>query len=215
LNPLTGNASLRALLVNLDDWVTQSKEPPDSRVPRVANGTLVPPLPQSGVGFPSIPGIVYNGRLHEGDLFDFGASFGMGVLSVVPPRRVGAPYPALVPKTDVDGNDLAGVRTVDVEVPVATYTGWALRAGPAAGDGCDASGQRIDFARTRAERLANGDPRLSVEERYPTHDDYVTKVKAAADRLARERFLLPEDVVRTVERASASSIGRSATATRQ
>ena len=120
LNPLTGNASLRALLVNLDDWVTQSKEPPDSRVPRVANGTLVPPLPQPGVGFPSIPGVVYNGRLHEGDLFDFGASFGMGVLSVVPPRRVGAPYPALVPKTDVDGNDLAGVRTVDVEVPVAT-----------------------------------------------------------------------------------------------
>jgi hypothetical protein len=207
-NPLVANATLRALLVDLNDWVTSGKEPPASRVPRAADGTLVPPLPQSGVGFPSIPGIVYNGRLHEGDLLDFGASFVRGILSVLPPRRVGTPYPALVPKTDADGNDLAGIRTVDVEVPLATYTGWALRAGPAAGDGCDAAGQQIDFPKTKAERAAKGDPRLSIEERYRTHEEYVQEVAAAASRLERDRLLLAEDVARVRERANQSTVGR-------
>ncbi len=211
-NPLVANATLRALLVAMNDWATDGKEPPPSRVPRVADGTLVAPLPQAGVGFPNIPSVTYNGRLHEGDLFDFGASFSKGVLSVVPPRRVGAPYPALVPKTDVDGNDIAGVRTVDIEVPLATFTGWALRAGAAAGDGCDASGQQIDFPRTKADRLASGDPRLSIEERYPTHEEYVAKVTAAANRLERDRFLLAEDVRRAIARASQSAVGRMSTA---
>ena len=75
-------------------------------------------------------------------------------------------YPTYVPKTDADGNDIAGVRLPDVTVPLATYTGWALRAGAQAGDGCEGAGQMIPFAKTKAERMASGDPRPSVEERY-------------------------------------------------
>ena len=82
-------------------------------------------------------------------------------------------YPSFVPKTDSDGNDIAGVRLPDVTVPLATYTGWALRSGAQANDGCEASGQYIPFARTAVERELSGDPRPSVEERYPSFGQYL------------------------------------------
>ena len=181
-SPLTPNAILRALIVDLDQWVSKGVEPPKSRVPHTADGTLVPPLPQSGQGFPKLQGVVYNGRMHDGDLLDFGPDFDKGIMTILPPRKVGTPYPALVPKTDSDGNDIAGVRMPDVAVPVGTYTGWALRANPpGANDGCDGAGQFIPFAKTKAEREMNSDPRPSLEERYASHEDYVTKVTAAAN----------------------------------
>jgi hypothetical protein len=207
-NPLVPGPSLRALLVAMDEWVVAGMKPPDSRVPRRSDGTLVASLPQSSDGFPVIEGVTYNGRLHEGDLFDYGSSVGQGLFTLVPPKLLRSPYPALVPKTDEDGNDIAGIRMVEIAVPTATYTGWALRAGPAAGDGCDAAGQKIDFAQTRAKRIANGDPRRSIEERYPTHDVYVNNVTDAARRLLAQRFLLEEDVQRYIERAQASDIGK-------
>src|SRR5271154_1947773 len=90
-------------------------------------------------------------------------------------------------------------------VPLPTYTGWALRAVPAgADDGCDAAGQEIAFAKTKAERLARGDSRPSLEERYPTRTDYVSKVTAAADGLARDRLLLAEDVEAYVRKAQSA-----------
>jgi hypothetical protein len=100
------------------------------------------------------------------------------------------------------------LRVVEVAVPLATYTGWALRSGPAAGDGCDAAGQQIAFPRTKADRLSTGDPRLSIEERYASHEDYVKQVTDAATALQRERFLLEEDVKRSVTAAAASDVGR-------
>jgi hypothetical protein len=206
-NPLRAGATLRALVVALDQWARDGREPPPSEVPRIAAGTLVPANPQSAMGFPSIPGVTYSGILHEGDRLDFGPDFQKGILGTLPPRRASPPpYRALVPRTDADGNDVAGIRVVDVEVPVATYTGWALRAGPAAGDAGDGQGQKIDFARTRDERLRSGDPRASLEERYPTRAAYVNRVRAAAQRLIERRFLLEEDAARVVEAAQASSI---------
>src|SRR5260370_2145513 len=102
-------------------------------------------------------------------------------------------HPALVPRTDADGNDVAGIRYPEIAVPLATYTGWALRAGPAADDGCDAAGQQIPFAQTAAERLAKGDPRLSIEERYKTHDGYVKEVDKAIQKLVKRGFRLQDD----------------------
>jgi len=208
-NPLGPGVVLRALLVDMDQWVTKGVAPPPSRVPHVADGTLVPPLPQSVEGFPKITGVIYNGRMHTGDLFDYGPDFDKGILTTLPPRLVGTPYPALVPKTDADGNDIAGVRIPEVAVPVATYSGWALRANPAGGDdGCDAAGQMIDFAKTKDERLMTGDPRLSLEERYPSHAAYVSAVGAAANALARDRLLLDEDVQAYMKKAQAAPIGK-------
>lgn len=208
-NPLGPGVVLRALLVDMDQWVTNGTAPPVSRVPRVADGTLVPPLPQAGQGFPKLTGVTYNGRMHTGDLFDYGPQFDKGILTTLPPKLVGTPYPALVPKTDADGNDLAGIRIPEVAVPVATYTGWALRANPSGGDdGCDAAGQMIDFAKTKAEREASGDPRPSLEERYPSHDGYVNAVSAAANALESNRLMLPEDVQAYTKRAQDSAIGK-------
>ena len=122
---------------------------------------------------------------------------------------MGSPYPVFVPKTDADGNDIAGILLPEVAVPDATYTGWGVRAAAFAGDDlCDAAGQKIDFLQTKAERLAIGDPRLSIEERYPAHEKYVKKVRRAAEQLRFHRLLLDEDVERYINAAEASSIGK-------
>jgi hypothetical protein len=206
-NPLNANVVLRALLVAMDEWVSSGKQPPASRTPLRSDGTLVAALPQSDQGFPNIPGVKYNGVMHTGDRFDFGPEASHGILTVLPPKGMGKPYPALGPKTDADGNDIAGVRLPEVAVPLATYTGWGLRAG-AGDDGCDAAGQKIDFAPNKAARLASGDPRLSIEERYPDHDGYVAAVTRAANDLRAQRLLLDEDVRRYIQQAAQSGIGK-------
>ena len=98
-----------------------------------------------------------------------------------------------MPKTDADGNDIAGIRLPEVQVPLATYTGWALRAAPQNNDGCEGSGQYIPFPKTKADRLENGDPRLSIEERYGNVDNYSSRLKDAFDGLVRSGVLLPVD----------------------
>ncbi|UDY35643.1 alpha/beta hydrolase domain-containing protein [Dermatobacter hominis] len=206
-NPLLPDPVARALLVALDQWVANGTEPPANRVPRRRDGTLVPALPQSGVGFPVIPGVVYTGRTTTGDLFDFGSQFSAGV-PTLPPAITPAAYPVFVPRTDADGNDVAGIRLPEISVPTATYSGWNVRApGFAADDMCNATGQRIPFAATKADRRASGDPRLSIEERYPTHVGYVVKVALAAGKLQADRLLLAEDVRRYVIEALVSRTG--------
>jgi Alpha/beta hydrolase domain len=203
LNPLNSAPVQRALFVAVDEWATRGEEPPGSRVPRLSDGTLVPPLPQSAVGFPSIPGVTYTGLKTTRYLLDYGPGFyDTGIATVNPPVIVppyqdnsanGPIYPSFVPRTDRDGNDVAGVRLPDISVPLATYTGWALRSGPQANDGCEASGQMIPFPRTRAERVASGDPRVSVEERYPTFRRYQRKVVHAIREMLKQRLMLCED----------------------
>jgi Alpha/beta hydrolase domain len=208
-NPMVPNAALRALLVALHEWVSEDKTPPASRVPRRADGTLVASLPQETVGFPSIPGITYNGLMTTGDLFDFGPFLSDGILTTLPPLPLGTPYPAMVPRTDPDGNDVAGIRLPAVAVPLATYTGWSLRAAAFAGDDlCDAFGQKLGFRQTKAERLAAGDIRLSLEERYPNHGAYVSAVAQAANNLHQQRLLLGEDVEQIVQAAAESAVRR-------
>ena len=208
-NPIVPNAALRALLVALNEWISEDKTPPASRVPRRAEGTLVSSLPRETMGFPSIPGVTYNGLMTTGDLFDFGPFSNDGILTTLPPLFIGSPYPAFVPRTDTDGNDVAGVRLPQIAVPLATYTGWSLRAAAFAGDDlCDASGQKLAFYQTQAERLAIGDTRLSVQERYPNHGAYVSAVALAANNLHQQRLLLGEDVERIVEAAGESAVGK-------
>src|SRR5207253_8919657 len=102
-------------------------------------------------------------------------------------------YPSFVPKTDADGNDIAGVRLPDVTVPLATYTGWSLRSGPQANDGCEAAGQYIPFPKTKADRMNSGDPRMSIEERYPSISTYSSAVETAIDEMIAKRLMLRED----------------------
>src|SRR5206468_6553421 len=92
----------------------------------------------------------------------------------------GESYTILVPKADPDGNDVSGVRTLDVQVPIATYTGWGLRRAPfAANEDCALTGQVIPFKTLAADRVAAGDPRPAVLERYPTFEAYDSKLVSA------------------------------------
>lgn len=205
-NPLNSAPIQRALFVDLDEWSTKGTPPPPSRVPRFSDGTLVPPT-QSAVGFPNIPGVTYTGLKTTRYLLDYGPGYydggpSGGVPTINPPvikvpyednPANGKIYPSFVPKTDSDGNDIAGVRLPDVTVPLATYTGWALRAAPQTNDGCEAAGQYIPFVRTEAERVASGDPRPSVEERYPSFSEYYSAVIRAIDDLVKDRLILCED----------------------
>ncbi len=203
-NPLVANPVMRALLVDLDKWVTSGAAPPPNRLPRRANGTLVDPS-QQDTGFPKIPGVHYNARLHTGDVFDFGPDEARGITTQWPPILLGSPYPVAVPKGDADGNTIAGIRLPDIAVPIATYTGWNLRKNPPQ-EGCDHYGMVLPFAATKAERLANGDPRLSLQERYPDHASYVASVSAAANALRQDGLLLQEDVDRMVQAAQTRDI---------
>jgi hypothetical protein len=204
VNPLYNGPVFRALSVALDQWVRFGVRPPDSIVPQAHNGTLVaaedvhfPAIPATAYdGWPKLPAVQFNPNVMNVNLvLDF---------SKVPPQPKGPRYTTLVPQVDLDGNDLGGIRLPYLSAPLGTFTGWSLikqEFGGATPDICGQLGQFIPFANTKAERLAAGDPRLSIEERYPTQGDYVRAVKEVGGARVRERFLLIEDYDRMVEAA--------------
>ena len=209
-NPNPSLDSTRALTAALIAWVVNGTEPPPSRYPTLSAGDLVAPT-VSAMGFPKIPGAPSpDGMLNSLPYFDFGPDFNYrdlsGVISVEPPmvRRI---LPSLAPRVDADGNEVAGVRSALLQAPLGTYLGWNVTAGGFyKGQGCGFSGGFIPFARTKAERMASGDPRLSLEERYGTHEAYVAKVRAAADGLLSDRMLLPADRDRIVRQGEESAV---------
>jgi hypothetical protein len=122
---------------------------------------------------------------------------------VHPPRTPDKIYTTLVPQVDADGNEVAGVRLPTIAVPVATHTGWNLYNIPGLeGEFCDREGMCLPFATTKAERLAKGDPRPSLEERYGSHAAYVQRVSEIVRELLQARLLLPEDATRFVDAAA-------------
>jgi hypothetical protein len=135
-------------------------------------------------------------------------------MSIVPPRIVGI-VPTYVPRVNADGNEnVTGVPSVLLQAPLGTYLGWnTVRSGFFAGQGCGYQGGYVPFAKTKAERLQNKDPRPSIEERYGTHEGYVAVVKRAAEQAVRDRFLLPEDAARFVREAEASDVLRTPSTT--
>jgi hypothetical protein len=217
-NPNPQVWTMRALLTALVAWVRDDKEPPSSVVASIAERTLVPP---SEVRFPAIPANAYGNvrrpavrflRVHNPlEVLDFGPQYvagdTSGVITIEPPKRGEAQYGILVHQVDEDGNDLGGVRGVHLQAPIGTYTAWNLGRRDRFEDGfCSLQGSFVPFARTKQERLDTGDPRLSIEERYPSKEAYVTAVRKSADRLVSARLLLPEDAKRLVEVAEREGI---------
>jgi hypothetical protein len=212
-NPNPQVWTMRALLTALVEWVRDSKEPPASAVPRIADGTLVSP---TEVKFPAIPANAYgtvrrpavrflavHNPLH---VLDFGPQYNAGdtsgLIAIEPARQGEAPYGVLVHQVNADGNDLGGVRGLHLQVPIGTYTGWNLGRREHFEDGfCSLTGSFIPFAATKQERLAAGDPRLSIEERYPNTETYVAAVRGAAAQLVAARLLLSRDASRLVGEA--------------
>jgi hypothetical protein len=215
-NPNPEADTLRALRADLVQWVTKGTEPPPSRYPKLhsdnaAEGQLVAAT-RTGMGFPTIPGTpspdgVINALLD----YDWGPDFNYNDLSgaiTKAPGLIRQVLPTLVPKTDADGNDLGGVPSVLLQVPLGTYVGWNVTAdGFNQGKICGLNGGYIPFAKTKAERIALNDPRLSLEERYGTHDKYVALVNAATAKAVADRYLFQEDADKLVAQAAASDVG--------
>jgi len=208
---------------------------------------LVEPT-MKAMGFPKgVPGIPDSIFLPENFIFpvfdyDWGPKYDHSEANGVPtnaPPPIRHVIKMLVPRVDADGNELGGLPTVLNDAPLGTYLGWNITAGPGdagyngrpfhAGQVCDYVGGMVPFAKTKAERLGKNpvDPRLSLEERYKTHQGYVDAVIKAANNAACKGYLntgpvaagmgakcaapsLPpgvaDDWVEVVNRASASNV---------
>jgi hypothetical protein len=188
----------RALISDMDQWVKDGTLPPPNTYPKIADSTLVP---LSKWKFPKIPGVNAPHEMNLAYHLDFGAQWKSGIVSNEAPK-VGKPFGVLVPQTDGDGNDLGGVTLPELQVPLATYTGWNLRDASVGAPDLRLSffGSFIPFARTAAERKKSSDPRPSVAERYSSREQYMGKFAEAAVKLIHDRFLLREDLAAVLER---------------
>jgi hypothetical protein len=211
-NPNPSSESLRAAQQMLVAWVREGKAPAASRYPTIAAGDLVAPAARA-MGWPDLPGAPHpDGKLNPLPDYDFGPNFRhrdvSGVATLQPPHVRGV-IPSLVPRVDADGNETAGVPSVQLQVPLGTYLGWNEAAiGFDTGQGCGFAGGYIAFARTRAEREAAKDPRPSLEERYGDHSGFVARVREAVRRQAEAGWLLADDAARLIEEAERSDVLR-------
>ena len=217
-NPVPQTQTVNALRVHFRDWVMQGKPPPLSRYPTLAQGQLAE-AHKVALGFPTLPGL--RPTLPEPDFimpvhdYDWGPQFnfadGSGIPSNAVPRIKNV-INMLAPKVDADGNELGGVPVVLLDAPLGTYLGWNVTAGgekPFHKDQiCNYVGGMIAFARTADERRQNNDPRLSLQERYTSHEGYVAAVSKAAARAVAQGFLLDVDASALINAAQASAVLR-------
>ncbi|HLZ73320.1 MAG TPA: alpha/beta hydrolase domain-containing protein [Dehalococcoidia bacterium] len=201
--PVDRRASLRALFLALEAWVRDGSEPPASCYPRLADRTLVSGAAAASQ-WPAVPGVRFPPGSRPAYEPDYGPDWPRGVIAQEPPAA-GREYPTLVPALDADGNELGGIRLPEVAVPLASYTGWNLRHPDTGAPEALANvlGSIFPFAATPEQAAAQGDPRRSIAERYTDRDDYLQRVRAAADELIARRLLLSEDLPVVMERAAA------------
>jgi len=191
-NPTDYIWAMRALLVSMEKWVRQGVAPPPSRYPRLQDGTLVR---STDVAYPDLPGVASPRKVLPG---------ARGVNSLVAKDGgAGTPLPLLVSQVDKDGNELGGLRLPDVMAPLATTAGWNFRKAAIGGTHLlyPLLGSYVPFAATKAERERARDPRLSIEERYQSRDQYLKQVQDAAASLVKEGYVLAEDVPAIVKHA--------------
>ena len=192
---------LRAALKNVEQWAIAGVQPPASRHPRLDDGTAVPALDLEAT-FRSFPGVNFPEVLKHVHRADFGPEAHQGRVQPAPSSN--EPYPNFVPAVDADGNEVAGIRLPDLAVPLATYAGWNLRHPDSGAPGqiMPQIGSTIPFPPTREAREATGDPRLSIEERYASREEFLDQVWHAAQLLIDARLMLAEDMETVMEQAA-------------
>ena len=193
---------LRALLLDLDDWILAGTEPPASRYPTIAKGELVT---REAVQFPSVPSFPFAEYVPPVWRMDLGADYATTKVITKEPPSIGAPYPVLVPQVNADGNELGGIPLPEVAAPLGTHTGWNVTVPQLTGLRYLAGlvGSFVPFAPTRDARLRAGDSRPSIAERYRNRQDYLDRVGRASQDLVRQRLLLAEDVPEVLRYAEA------------
>ena len=215
-NPMPQTETVNALTMHFRDWVIRNTPPPDSRYPTLRAGQLAE-ANKAAMNFPMLPGLRPTmpepGFINPGLDYDWGPGFDPNDVSGVPSNAV-PPIKRvirmLVPAVDSDGNEVGGVPVVLRDAPLGTYLGWNIIADGARpynkGKLCGNAGSVIPFARTKAERVANNDQRLSLEERYTDHEGYVTAVRKAAAAAVAQKFLLPKDADTLIAASQASGV---------
>ena len=214
-NPMPATQMVNVIRLAMRDWVMRGTPPPPSRYPTLSGGTLVNPT-KAAMGFPSgVPGVpdsIFDPENFIFPVFDydwgpqFNAFEATGVPTNLPPPILRV-IPMKVPKVDADGNELGGVPTTLRDAPLGTYLGWNITAaGFHQGQVCNYVGGYIPFATTRAERLATGDTRLSLQERYVDNAGYVARVTTAANSAFAQGYLLAADRDALIAAARASTV---------
>jgi hypothetical protein len=216
--------TVNALRYHFRNWVMHGTLPPDSVYPTLAKKELVQPT-KAAIGFPDIPAVLASSNPNAPE-FDVGSNsspFLMAMLQydwgpdlnysensgfhTFEPPIVRKVINQVVPRTDADGNEVGGVPVVLMQAPLGTYLGWNITAsGFHRGQVCNYQGGWIPFAKTLAERMISGDPRLSLTERYGSHAGYVAAVTAAADHIMAQGFLLQADHDSLIAAAAASNV---------
>ncbi|MDB4898494.1 MAG: hypothetical protein JWN53_302 [Gemmatimonadetes bacterium] len=188
-DPLDQRLALRALLVALTEWVKDGRVPPPSAYPTLRDRTL---LRANARVNPTIPGVALARTPYMPYRMDLGDDWAKQRITREPPA-IGAPFTVLVPRADSLGNELGGIRSVELRVPVATYFPWQLRATAPTDRLVSFQGTFVPLPRTEEARRASGDTRPSLERLYASRAAFLDKVDRAASALVRERFLLPQD----------------------
>jgi hypothetical protein len=196
-DPLDQRLALRALLVALTGWVRTGEAPPPSVYPSLRAGTLVRAASRAN---PVIPGIVFPKAPYTPHRLSFGDDGETKGIVMREPPVVGAPYVTLVPRADSLGNELGGIQSVELRVPLASYLPWQLRTIPPTDRLVSFQGTFIPLQRVEADRRTSGDSRPSLQRLYPSHDRFLEEVDRATRTLVSQRFLLPEDRVVARER---------------
>ena len=193
---------LRACLENLDRWAAEGVEPPPSKHPRVDDGTAVPTRKLRDT-YDAIPGSNYPRRHPLPHRRDYALRSDVEQVTKLPPE-IGKVFGSLVPDVDEDGNEIAGVKLPEIAVPLAAHTGWSLRHSGIGGETQPLmyAGGTIPFAPDKETREAAGDPRPSIAERYASKEQYLSKARAAALELVKERYLLERDIQVCLEQAA-------------
>jgi hypothetical protein len=217
-NPVPHKETVNALRMHFRNWVMKGTEPPASQYPLLAKNQLAI-AEKTALGYPTLPGL--RPTVPERDFimpvhdYDWGPGFraidGSGVPSNSPPK-IKQVLPMYAPKVDADGNEVGGVPVVLLDAPLGTYLGWNVTADGARpfhkGEICNYVGGMVPFAKTAAERQAQGDTRLSLQERYGSHEGYVQAVVKATERAMKAGFLLKDDAQALIEAAAKSAVLR-------
>lgn len=174
---------VRAALSNMEEWLRDGVPPPSS-YPSLADGTLVKPE-VAAREWPKIPSFPYHATSNAPMAYRPGFPL---------PRAIGA-YPLLAIANDADGNAKGGIHLPVIAVPTGTSTGiGGLRQEFRTERDCPLRGEYLPFAKTRAQRQASYDTRLSIEERYPGGaEEIAAQRRSVAQKLVDQRYVLPTD----------------------
>jgi len=209
-NPNPESDTANALQADFIDLIMNGTPMPPDAYPTLRDRQLVPAT-QRDESFPTIPGYAFQGnQINYAEEFNFGPGVNYqdqtGIVTIQPPE-IEQVLPTYAPRVDDDGNEYVGVKSVLLQAPLATYTGWnTYAAGIYKGQQCALSGSSYPFQETKAERVAAKDPRPSLEERYGSHAGYVCVVTKAANEAVKQRFLLSSAATTLISEAQAGNV---------